>query len=191
MEYIKYNGKLAKKTRYTGYYCTKDGEILSVKIKGGQGRLDYLNPRLHSQKVDKDGYLEVCISYMDGAIHKRKYIRSHRLIWETFNGLIEDELTIDHIDHDRQNNKLENLQLLSRIDNGVKRSYEWVDAKSKKYTTFIDGEYVGIFTKRELNEQFGLTKDDILKHIKGKVSKRIARMKITLKENVEDIERVA
>lgn len=37
---------------------------------------------------------------------------------------------------------------------------------------------------------YGLTKDDILKYFKNQTSRRINRLKIVLKENVEDIEKI-
>ena len=43
-----------------------------------------------------------------------------RIIYETFNGLIEDDLVIDHVDSDPLNNSLSNLQAISQSEN-VKR----------------------------------------------------------------------
>lgn len=40
----------------------------------------------------------------------------HHVVWETANGPIPDGFEIHHIDHNKQNNDLENLQLLSASD---------------------------------------------------------------------------
>ena len=56
MDKIYFDNKEFIKTSFNGYYVCKEGFILSVKVKGGQGRLDYSNPRYHSVKIDKDGY---------------------------------------------------------------------------------------------------------------------------------------
>lgn len=64
-----------------------------------------------------------------GRIHYRlfdnnnniKLFKITRLMWETFNGPIPDDLEVDHIDGNRFNNNLENLQLLSKEDNLEKR----------------------------------------------------------------------
>lgn len=67
--------------------------------------------------MDKDGYLEVCLSFIENNRHIRKYYRVHRLVYETLMGDIPQELTIDHIDANPQNNSIENLQILTRENN--------------------------------------------------------------------------
>lgn len=41
----------------------------------------------------------------------------HRIVWETFNGEIPDGYEVDHINDVREDNRLCNLQLLTRLDN--------------------------------------------------------------------------
>lgn len=43
-------------------------------------------------------------------LHKRMY-QQHRIVWEMHNGPIPPGLTIDHIDRDGLNNRLDNLRL--------------------------------------------------------------------------------
>lgn len=50
--------------------------------------------------------------------NKTKYI--HRIVWELFYGDIPNGMTVDHIDGNKINNKIENLQLLSIVDNVMK-----------------------------------------------------------------------
>lgn len=52
-----------------------------------------------------------------GVILKRKSFRVSRVIWEMHFGIIKDEFQVDHIDHDKSNNKLENLRLVSNAVN--------------------------------------------------------------------------
>lgn len=55
----------------------------------------------------------------------RKPVSEHRLIWEMFNGPIPLGLTIDHINRDRLDNRIENLRLASNSQNRVNRpNYE-------------------------------------------------------------------
>ena len=45
---------------------------------------------------------------------KSKYCRVHRLVAEAFLPDYSEELTIDHIDHEESNNKVENLRMCTR-----------------------------------------------------------------------------
>lgn len=55
-----------------------------------------------------------------GTVFNKKTRYIHRVIWELFNGAIQDGMTIDHIDGDKHNNRIENLQILSVRDNVIK-----------------------------------------------------------------------
>ena len=106
-----FNDEIVKETKYKGYLVTQSGKVLTAKVKGGQGKIDYEHMREHCYKEDKDGYKEVLLSNNGD----RKYMRTHRLIWETFNGEIPDNLTIDHIDTNKQNN--DKIRKITRIIN--------------------------------------------------------------------------
>lgn len=168
MKQIKYNNEIALKTKYDGYYATKSGKIITVKVKGGQGRIDYSNPREHNYKIDKDGYLEVCFSIFENGKQKRIYRRLHRVIWETFNGDILNGLTVDHIDANKKNNSLNNLRLLTRSENSrIANLGKEPAIKGKKfphrnmYKLYIENKFIGIFDKKELNEQFNISRNSI------------------------------
>ena len=49
-----------------------------------------------------------------------KYL--HRIIWIMFNGDIESGMEIDHINHNTLDNKIENLRLVSHIENNKNKS---------------------------------------------------------------------
>lgn len=49
--------------------------------------------------------------------YKGKRAKCHRVIWELHHGPIPDGLVIDHIDHNRSNNLLENLRVVSHREN--------------------------------------------------------------------------
>ena len=55
--------------------------------------------------------------------------RAHRFIWIWHNGTIEDGLQIDHINGVRDDNRIENLRLVTRQENGWNRKtakgYTW------------------------------------------------------------------
>ena len=74
-----------------------------------------INPAKHINKGDEvgcdngQGYLVTNI--------KGKLYLVHRIIWEMFNGPIPKGMAIDHIDHNRANNRLENFRLVTWQDN--------------------------------------------------------------------------
>ena len=63
--------------------------------------------------VANRGYLKIN-AYKNG---KRKTFYVHRFVYECFRGDILHELQVDHIDNDKQNNCIDNLQLLTPAAN--------------------------------------------------------------------------
>lgn len=57
-----------------------------------------------------DGYLQV--RFMN------KIHLIHRIVWEMFNGEIPDGMQIDHINHERSDNRIQNLRMVTKISNG-------------------------------------------------------------------------
>ena len=112
---IIFDGILFKETKYENYFVSKCGKIISIKKKGGNGSVDINNPRYPKLKTDKDGYLEMCISMMIDGKHKRIYRRLHRLVYETWVG--EIKYTINHIDMNKQNNNIDNLEDITVQEN--------------------------------------------------------------------------
>ena len=63
-----------------------------------------------SLHVDNTGHKTIHIK-LNG-----KQYKAHRVFWEMVNGEIPDGMTIDHIDQDSTNNRLENLRLASQTE---------------------------------------------------------------------------
>lgn len=63
--------------------------------------------------AERNGYLRVTLVQNN----KSHTLSVHRLVYETFVGLIPEKMFIDHIDGNRANNKLENLRLVSHSEN--------------------------------------------------------------------------
>lgn len=163
-EYLIIDGEEAKLTKFYGYYATRTGKIISVKVKGGQGSINLNKPRQHANKIDKDGYCEVCLSIIDdNGIHKRIYRRVHRLVWETFNGEITNDLTIDHIDENKCNNDISNLRLLTREDNTSYRQKGVISPKRTKYNLYFKDSFIGEYDAFQLAEMFKIKKNDFNK----------------------------
>ena len=47
----------------------------------------------------------------------RVYAKVHRIVWQTYNGVIPKEMEIDHIDGDKTNNNIANLRLVTHQEN--------------------------------------------------------------------------
>lgn len=83
-----------------GCYIADDGHIRSKK--GGL-----------MSKLTRNGY------WLTGASYNRKdyYFCEHRVIWVWHNGAIPQGLEINHIDYNRGNNRIENLEIVTRSEN--------------------------------------------------------------------------
>ena len=111
--------------------------------------MDPQHPREHCYKIDKDGYLECCLSIQ--GVHK--YIRAHRLVYETLCGSIDDNLTIDHIDQNKQNNNINNLRLLPRGKNAALAHQNWKNPNRFFYK--VDNE---ILDRQQIEQKYKLSK---------------------------------
>lgn len=66
---------------------------------------------------------------------KGKRYLEHRIIWEMHNGEIEGKMEIDHINHIRNDNRIENLRVVDRAENC--RNY----SKSSNNSSGVAGVY--------------------------------------------------
>lgn len=90
------------------YTANEKGEIFN--------ELGYqLNPYKHS-----DGYLQFK-AYHEGGCTTTHYV--HRFTWQQFRGDIPKGYQINHINEDKTDNRLENLELVTQKENIQKRSY--------------------------------------------------------------------
>lgn len=124
-------------------YSSTEGEILDI--------WRWFNPRTQEkyhreikQSVQANGYVNVIFNDDEGkSINKLV----HRLVLETFVPQPDEEndWVVDHIDNDKENNRLENLQWLTREDNLKKRDEDgsplnkslWVyDRDLNKFTKY-------------------------------------------------------
>ena len=81
-----------------GYFISRDGRVFSQRRN-----------RELVQHDNGKGYLQVSIN------GRLQYV--HRLMWETFRGLIPANKDINHINHNRSDNRLDNLELISHREN--------------------------------------------------------------------------
>ncbi len=133
---------------YSDYSADENGSVIGARGK-------FLKPILHHS-----GYNVLTID--------KKQFRWHRFVWECHNGLITNkELVINHIDGNKTNNRLENLELVSQSKNarhafdlGLRSSLFGEDSPTSKLTEnecmaliFLSKEN---YSNKELGEFFGL-----------------------------------
>ncbi len=67
---------------------------------------------------DNNGYLQLFVR-MYSDVHRWEYL--HRVVWSSFRGKIPSNLEVDHLDGDRSNNRLENLEVVTHAENCRRR----------------------------------------------------------------------
>ena len=109
---------------YKKYAANEDGEIMNVRLR-----------KAMRGSKQSNGYLKFSI-FLEK--NKNKNYLSHRFIYECFYGLIEKNKFINHINSIRADNKLKNLEVVTRSENNKKsainRDYNFVknNHKNKK-----------------------------------------------------------
>jgi hypothetical protein len=73
------------------------------------------------ESVCPKGYFRITLG-IPGHASRTKSVRTHRLVWTLANGPIPEGLQVNHKDHDKQNNRLGNLELTTQSEN-MRHSY--------------------------------------------------------------------
>ena len=136
-----------------------------VNSKGGT--------RLHKGKVlkqakDGGGYLQVNLC-KDG---KPTAVKVHRLVWEGFNGKIPEGMQVNHIDEDKTNNSLDNINLMTPKQNvnwgtGNERRSKSLSKPIIQYS--INGKKLAEFDSlSDASNQLNINIGNITSTLKGK-----------------------
>lgn len=133
-------------------FIYSDGNIYRKKdVTCGNGRVQIKAGSKAGYKM-KTGYLSVSSNLKSQLVH--------RIIWEMHHGKIPDGMQIDHINHIRDDNRIENLRLVSNQENhknismqsnntsGITGVYWHKAAKKWMASIKIDGKmrYLGLFS---------------------------------------------
>lgn len=144
---------LKKVLDFENYSVNENGEVFSTRGK------------LLCQWTDNVGYKQVVL-YKDG---KRHYKRVHRLIYEAFNGKIPDKLIINHIDEDKNNNNLSNLEIITNREN-IKYFHHYNELKSYDISVYNknDGSFHNRYNSlRSLSIDLKLNRKTVANIING------------------------
>ena len=106
-------------------FVYKDGQLFNPK-----------NLERFIGSVDKTGYL---VTSMNGKTKK-----VHNIIWEMFNGPIPTGHTIDHIDRNPLNNRIENLRLATPKQQSTN--------KGKSTKKILSSQYKGVTWNKKSNK---------------------------------------
>lgn len=128
------------------------GDIFSTKIRGYEG-----------QKIKLRGSL--CNGYI---VHSLKYkgiqkqVRAHQVIWMSVHGEYDkDKFQIDHINRNREDNRIENLRLVTAKENISNQTrYEGEFTKDDKQNMLLLYNE-GTMSMREIAELYGCSKSRV------------------------------
>lgn len=130
------------------YWASNWGRIKSLNYNR-TGKEKILRPR------KSGGYLHVFLRKNGNG--KNLYVA--RLVWEAFNGPIPEGMQVNHINEDKNNNRLENLNLTTPKENANwgTRNKRMAKSKSKMVEQYtLDGEHIMTwFSVRGVEEELG------------------------------------
>ena len=108
-------------------YITVDAENGKVYATRGPGGVSLSVPK-ELKGCDCNGY--VVYSIRAGGV--KKQIRGHRLVWMSVFGAIPEGMVVDHINNNKRDNRISNLQLLTPEENSHKAKVEGLYAVGDK-----------------------------------------------------------
>lgn len=141
------------------YSISNEGDLFRTKQTNGTTLGAKRKPQFNAR-----GY----VTYMLSVGSKVSTHRAHRLVWEAFNGKIPRDMTINHKNGIKTDNRLENLEIVSRAENTI-HAIEVLDSYfrgeqvhiaklSEKDIPAICAEYAqGGISHRALATKYGVT----------------------------------
>ena len=146
----------------------ENGLVYGVR---GPGGVPYKEPKL-LKGSDVNGYRVVSIR--NGAT--KLQCRIHRVVWISKNGIVPEGYCIDHINNDKTDNRISNLQLLTPQENSTKARKDGLylsglDNAATKIDPDLKDEIAFLYhhselTQRQLAEVYGISKSRINQIIK-------------------------
>lgn len=116
------------------YQISNKGRIKSFKT-------NKIGKILKPKKDGKDKYLMICLCKNGN----KKYYLIHRLVAETFIPNPENKLQVNHIDGNKKNNKVDNLEWVTCSEN-INHAYE-NDLNSKQVGVYVVDAFTGKIIK--------------------------------------------
>lgn len=142
-----------KETEYKGYFVDVVGNVYSNRDNKGRYHYDQQPHKLKPNK-NSAGYYQVYISYGGN----KRVVMVHTLMAYTFIGKRPDGYHIDHIDGNKENNNIENLQYLSAEENIRKSNVGKIAPNRLFVKVIVDGKLYEFCSVKAFCEFFGLKK---------------------------------
>ena len=149
--------------KFKGYYVNEIGEIYTNKSKGGSilknGEL-----RILSKTVNSKGYVSIRLN--DG--EKLKTFLLHRIVALAFIPNPENKRTVDHINRDKEDNRVENLRWATMREQNNNKSHNiW----NRKKVINLDTKEV--FDSADIaSKSLGLKSNQVARACKGYYDKK-------------------
>jgi hypothetical protein len=145
---------------HKGILVSETGEIFSCKVAGAnqyRTLYDYENPKKLSLVKDKKGYLSVTVR-----LNKMEYV--HRLVAQTYLDNPNNLPQVNHIDENKSNNKVNNLEWTSSKENSRHSfcKYEWL------IENIITGHIIRTNNLNEFSEKNNLNSGSLYATLTGK-----------------------
>lgn len=135
---------------WPGYIASSEGKVYSVKVQGKWGTFDYNNPHEMTARPGRMGVPRVWLRKRGSS--KRYPHNVSSLVWSAFNGQeVPEGMIIDHINCDRTDNRIENLQCITYSEN-TQRSYQYTRTATQRATNSkYDAQFIGRVLNYHLN----------------------------------------
>lgn len=161
---------------WRGYY-----EVSSIgRVKNvAQGKGRVIGKILSTRSKNNKGYVQIQL-YKGG---KAKTVKLHRLVAEAFLGPMPPDLTTDHIDGDKNNNHISNLEYVTNKENNrrarlkglMPSPYSKTKPQGKKIN-YEDvkniREKIGTCSRKDLAKQYGIHIMTIGEILRGEIWKK-------------------
>ena len=112
--------------------------------------------------IGTKGYMQVSLRDDNG---KQHFWQMHRLIWTVVNGEIPDDLTVNHINEDKLNNSISNLNLMTNAEQNVwgTRLKRFAKSKSLYVVAIFNGDIKMFLPSIKTAKEFNFDSTNIVR----------------------------
>lgn len=107
------NEEVFQSKYYQNYYVSKEGNIYSSYVVGGNGKIDTSELHMLRYSKDKNGYYRVVLSQNGHKLYKKV----HTIVAEQFIRPLRQDEVVNHLDGNKNNNNISNLEITTAKGN--------------------------------------------------------------------------